>query len=96
MIAAPDAKPLIAANAAASDSGRISSRRRSVGRTKYATAAINGSRDVNMVPSARIPIRPSRSQHQRHPLPSGLAPSRCPYQLTTQQPAARDRCHARA
>ena len=61
MIAAPDAKPLIAANAAASDSGRISSRRRSLGRTKYATAAISGSRAVNMVPRARTPIRPSMS-----------------------------------
>ena len=61
MIAAPDAKPLIAANAEASDSGRISSRRRSLGRMKYATAAISGNRAVNMVPRARIPIRPSRS-----------------------------------
>ena len=61
MIAAPDAKPLIAANAVASDSGRISSSSRSVGRTKYATATDNGNRDVTMVPIARIPILPSRS-----------------------------------
>ena len=45
----------------ASDSGRISSSIRSVGRTKYATATANGNRDVNMVPIARIPILLSRS-----------------------------------